>query len=180
VQLVPGDPLTYVFFTDNAARGTHYGLESALAWRPSERLEFVASLGLLETAYEDFRTGDPVRDEALDGRDQAHAPRWQYAVGAEYRHPAGVFARMDVRGSDAFYFDASHDERSNAYRVANARVGWTGDRFGVDAWIRNAFDEQYAMRGFYFGNEPPDFPPTRYVQLADGRQVGITLSVRLD
>jgi outer membrane receptor protein involved in Fe transport len=180
LQLVPGDPLTYVFFTDNAARGSHYGVEGSAAWRLTERLELTASLGLLETAYEDFRTGDPVRDGALDGRDQAHAPRWQYAVGAEYRHPVGAFARMDVHGSDSFYFDASHDERSSPYTVVNARIGWSGERFGVDAWIRNAFDERYAMRGFYFGNEPPDFPPKRYVQLADGRHVGVTFSVRLD
>ena len=37
-QLVPGDPLSYVFYTDNAAKGRNYGLEAAGAWRPRSSL----------------------------------------------------------------------------------------------------------------------------------------------
>ena len=32
------------------------------------------------------------------------------------------------------------------------------------------------MRGFFFGDEPPDFTPKRYVQTGDPRQVGVTLN----
>jgi hypothetical protein len=30
------------------------------------------------------------------------------------------------------------------------------------------------VRGFFFGNEPPDFPNTLYTRLGDPRQVGVT------
>ena len=30
-------------------------------------------------------------------------------------------------------------------------------------------------RGFNFGNEPPDFPTTRYTQLGEPRQFGVTV-----
>ena len=36
------------------------------------------------------------------------------------------------------------------------------------------FDEDYAVRGFYFGNRPPLFENERYVQLGEPRQFGIT------
>ena len=179
-QLVPGDPLSYVFFTDNAARGRNYGLEASANWAVTRRLKVAATLGLLETAYLGYRTGDPARDAALDGRGQAHAPQYQYSLTLAYESPPGFFARADLQGVDDFYFDTSHDQRSQPYRVVNLRVGYARERWSVAAFARNLFDEQYAMRGFYFGNEPPDFPDRRYVQLADGRLVGITLDFHFE
>lgn len=175
-QLVPGDPLSYVFYIDNAARGENYGLEGSVNWAVTSRFEAAATLGLLETAYIGYRTGDPVRDAALDRREQAHAPQYQYSLALQYRTPQGLFARADVQGVDDFYFDTSHEQRADPYRVVNLRVGYEAPRWSVYLFARNLFDEQYAMRGFFFGNEPPDFPTRRYVQLADGRLVGATVS----
>jgi hypothetical protein len=36
------------------------------------------------------------------------------------------------------------------------------------------FDEEYAVRGFYFGLEPPDFANELYIQRGDPRLVGVT------
>jgi len=171
-QLDPGDPLSYVFYTDNAARGRNAGLEATLAWRPIDSLTFGATLGLLHTEYVGYRYGD--RD--LDGREQAHAPGWQYSLSAEWTSPRGWMARADLYGSDAFYFDASHDQRSDPYALLNLKVGYSGDRWSAYLWGRNVFDERYAVRGFYFGLEPPDFPNKLYVQLGDPRQFGVTLA----
>jgi len=179
-QLVPGDPLSYVFFTDNAARGENYGFEGSMQWAVSPRFDVAATLGLLETAYIGYLTGDPARDAALDGREQAHAPQYQYSLTLAWHLPAGFFARADLQGVDDFYFDTSHEQRSGAYTLANLRVGYTGERWSVSVFARNLFDERYAMRGFYFGNEPPDFANKRYVQLADGRLVGLTLGFSFD
>jgi hypothetical protein len=43
-------------------------------------------------------------------------------------------------------------------------------------WARNLFNETYAIRGFFFGNEPPDFTPKQYIQRGDPRQVGVTFT----
>jgi outer membrane receptor protein involved in Fe transport len=171
-QLDPGDPLSYVFFTDNAARGRNAGLESTLAWRPLDALTLGATLGLLHTEYVGYRYGD--RD--LDGRGQAHAPGWQYSLSAEWASVRGWMARADLYGSDAFYFDASHDQKSDPYALVNLKAGYSGDRWSAYLWGRNVFDERYAVRGFYFGLEPPDFANKLYVQLGDPRQFGFTLT----
>jgi outer membrane receptor protein involved in Fe transport len=171
-QLDPGDPLSYVFYTDNAARGRNAGLEATLAWQPVDVLTLGATLGLLRTEYVGYQYGE--RD--LDGREQAHAPGWQYSLSAEWQSPRGWMARADLYGSDAFYFDASHDQQSDAYSLLNLKAGYAAGRWSAYAWGRNVFDERYAVRGFYFGLEPPDFADKLYVQQGDPRQFGITVT----
>ena len=170
-QLDPGDPASFVFFTDNAAEGDTFGLEADLQWTPVDKWSVYASVGWLEATFDNFETPQ-VR---LDGREQAHAPSYTLAAGAAYRHPRGVFARLDISARDAFYFDVSHNQQSEAYALANARIGYSWDRLTLQVWVRNLFDEEYAVRGFYFGNEPPDFPATLYTRQGDPRQIGITL-----
>jgi iron complex outermembrane receptor protein len=172
-QLIPGDPASFVFFTDNAAEGRTLGLEAELRWSVSEALELYASVGLLDAEFEDFET--PQVD--LSGRAQAHAPDYTVATGARYRHPRGFFARLDVSARDAFYFDVSHDQRSQAYELANARLGYDAGNWSVQLWARNLFDRYYAVRGFYFGNEPPNFPDTLYTRAGDPRQFGVTFDM---
>lgn len=171
-QLVPGDPLTFVFFTDNAARGENYGLESSLAWAVTSRFELSGNLGLLQTRYIGYHFGD----RNLDGREQAHAPQYQLAVAAQYRHPTGFIARLDTQSVDDFYFDASNDQRAHAYTLVNFKLGYEQQHWAAYAWARNLFNEDYAMRGFFFANNPGDSTDHRYVQAGDPRQVGVTFN----
>ena len=175
VQVDPGDPLSFIYLTDNAARGENYGLELEATWRASERLRVDAGVGLLRTRYLGYSIGS----RSLDGRDQAHAPREQLTLSAEYRDPRGFYLRADAQHVAAFYFSESHDQRSRPYQLVNLRAGYDAERWGVSLWARNAFDAQYAQRGFFFGNEPPDFPDKLYIQPADPRQVGASLWVQL-
>ena len=46
-------------------------------------------------------------------------------------------------------------------------------------WSRNLFNERYAVRGFFFGLEPPDFPDRLYITHGDPREVGVTLTTDL-
>ena len=103
-QLEPGDPLSFVLYTDNAASGENYGLEATLAWRPTASLLLDLRAALLETRY----IGYVFNDRDLDGREQAHAPQYQYDLGIEYSHPRGWYGRVDLAGLDNFYFDVSH------------------------------------------------------------------------
>ncbi len=173
-QIDPGDPSSFVFYTDNAAKGETVGLEADLRWYIDDAWELYASLGLLDATFDEYQS--PEVD--LSGREQAHAPKYTYALGGVWRHASGWFARADISGKDAFYFDVSHDQKSEAYKLVNARIGFESGNWTSQLWVRNLFDEQYAVRGFYFGNEPPDFPATLYVRLGDARQVGISVDRR--
>ena len=171
-QLDPGDPLSFIYLTDNAARGANYGVEAALAWRPVASVTVQATAALLRSPFTDYRVGS--RD--LSGRDQAHAPRGQYSLGLDWRDPRGPFLRLDLQYADAFFFSDSHDQRASACTQAALRAGHETGRWSTSVWLRNAFDDDCAQRGFFFGNEPPDFPDTLYVQKIDPRQAGLTVS----
>jgi outer membrane receptor protein involved in Fe transport len=173
-QLVPNDPASFVFFTDNADQGRTIGLEVDLRWLASDEFEYFLTAGLLDAEITSFGTSEV----NLDGRNQAHAPAYTLNVGGIYRRANGFFARLDVSARDEFYFDYSHNQRSSAYELVNARLGFEADRWTVQLWMRNLFDERYAVRGFYFGNEPPDFSNELYVRYGDPRQIGVTLDMR--
>ena len=171
-QLDPGDPLSFIYLTDNAARGANYGLEASAAARLGGAWTVSAALGLLRTRFEDY----VVAGKDLAGRGQAHAPGHQASLSIEYRSRRGWHARADAQHVAAFFFSDSHDQRSLPYTLLNLRAGYDTGRWRADVWVRNALDRDYAMRGFFFGNEPPDFPERLYVQLADPRTVGATVS----
>jgi len=166
-QINPNDPASFVFFTVNdTARGNVQGLEADLRWYASDAVELFASLGLMSSELGE------------SGRDLAHAPRYSISAGAVYRGVSGFFARIDATARDEYFFDVTHDQKSQAYELVNARVGFEGQDWRIELWARNLFDEQYAVRGFYFGNEPPDFPPALYTRAGDPRHAGITIERR--
>ncbi len=171
-QLEPGNPLSFVLYTDNAARGENFGLEATLRWQPVPALLLDLRAAWLETQYLGYEFGD----RSLGGREQAHAPQYQFDVGVEYRGAKGLFARIDFAGLDDFYFDASHDERAPARLLTHLKAGFAQDRWRAEVWVRNVFDRYYSQRGFRFGLEPPDSIPTRYVQAGDPRHAGVTVT----
>ena len=171
VQLDPiGNPNSYLFITDNASGGRNTGLEASVKWRATQQLEVGGSLGLLHTRYSGYRP----EGVDLSHRDQAHAPEYQFALNATWRSPFGWMARVDFAAVDDFYFDVPpNDQRAAAYALTNLKAGYEAKHWSVHAWVRNAFDQNYVVRGFYFGNEPPDFPDKRYTQLGEPRQYGV-------
>jgi len=171
-QLEPGNPLSFVLYTDNAARGENYGLEGTLQWRPIPSLLVDLRAAILETRY----IGYQFEGRDLGGREQAHAPQYQFDVGLEYRHARGVYARIDFAGADDFYFETSNDERAPARVLTHLKAGYSGEHWRAEVWIQNLFDRYYSQRGFYFGLEPPEFTPKRYVQAGDPRHAGVTLT----
>ncbi len=173
-QLDPNDPASFIFFTDNATQSTSFGLEADARWQVSDAMQLYATLGLLDTEFDDFVT------EEVDntGRALAHAPDYTFSAGGVYAWDSGWFARLDVTGRDAFFFSDSHDQRSESYELVNARVGYDADTWSIELWARNLFGEDYAVRGFFFGNEPPNFPDTLYTRAGDPRHVGLTAEYR--
>jgi iron complex outermembrane recepter protein len=176
IQLDPiGSPNSFFFLTDNAAGGRNFGLESSMRWRASPSIELGASLGLLRTRYVGYR---PAGVDVSD-RDQAHAPEYQLGLDATWRHPLGWMARVDVVAVDDYYFDVPPaDQRAAAYSLTNLKLGYETDEWSVHLWSRNVFDADYVIRGFYFTNEPPFSEDTRYTQLGEPRQVGVTVKWR--
>jgi outer membrane receptor protein involved in Fe transport len=173
-QLVPNDPTTFVLYNVNAPSGRNYGLESDLAWTPVELLELGASVGLLNSSFHGLTLdGDALPDRALP-----HAPSWQGSLSGTLHGRAGLYLRADLTGRGSFYYDlpALDPYASHAYVLLNLKAGVNRDRWSADVWIRNVTDRNYAVRGFYFGDVPPDFSNQQFIQLGAPRTFGATLS----
>ena len=179
-QQDPGDPNSFFYFTANAVSGRSSGLEWEQSLRVTPDLRLTGSLGLLDTYVDTytFPTGEG-EEEALGDRASAHAPRYTFSLGGEYRHPSGLGARLAVSGADRFYFSESHDQESEPYQLVDGQVSWDRGIWSVQLWGRNLLDARYAVRGFFFGLEPPEYAGKLYKSYGDPRQVGLRLTARL-
>ena len=170
----------FVGYTDNAARGSNRGAEIELALSPHDDLGLEFSGGLLDTNIEHFATDDPDTPEFdpgdRGGREQAQAPHWQFHAGAEWRFRPGWFLRADYEGKDSAYMSDSDPQRRGAYRLLHLSAGWRGEHLRIAAWLRNALDEEYAVHGFYFGNDPRTFYANQaWYQLGPPRVGGLSI-----
>ncbi len=166
---------SFIDYTNNAAAGNNYGLELELNWLPTDALSLYASLGLLHTELEDYVNADGVD---LSGREQAHAPGYQFATGGRLDLGGGFYVRMDLEGKDSFYFSDRHDLKAPSYELLHARAGWSNGKWSFALWGRNLTDEDYFVRGFgSFGNDPrKDYVTEPYFQFGDPRTLGVYAS----
>lgn len=167
----------FVDYTDNAASGSNVGLEWELRARAHETLELYMNLGLLRARFDDYINADGVD---LSDRDQAHAPRYQFATGLSYYPTATLRADLQWEGRDSFYFSDRHDARSGSYTLVHARIAYEQPRWELALWARNLTDKDYEIRGFgSFGNDPrKGYIVEEYVQYGEPRQIGMSLELR--
>ena len=164
----------FIDYVGNAAEGVNQGLELEAAFQATDRLQLSASLGLLDTQFEDYIDGS---GQNLDGRDQAQAPGYQFYLSGDYQLAQGWSLNVNFEGKDDYYFSDSHSERSSSYELLNASVAYSTERWDFSLWGRNLADEDYFVRGFFFGNDPRDGYTARgFTQLGAPRQFGISAS----
>jgi iron complex outermembrane receptor protein len=164
----------FVSYLGNAATGTNIGLELEAGWQISPELEIYGAVGLLDTQYNGFIDADGT-DKS--GDEQAHAPSYQFNLGLNYQLSDHLRVNISVDGKDEFLFSDSHNEKSAAIEVVNMSISYAKDDWQVKVWARNLFDESYATRGFYFGNDPRDeYTAKAYYQLAEPAVFGATFN----
>lgn len=178
----PSGPINFIDYVNNAAKGKNYGLEAEMDWRPINSLQLFANIGLLRTTLDEYVTPDTTWEPGIDmsGRDQAHAPHYQFAIGSQFNFSDYWYFRAEVEGKDAFYFSDRHNEQSKAYELFNAKIGFQGNHWHIAFWGRNLTDKEYATRGFGFANDPrDDYSSSGYTQLGEPRMIGVTVNWNL-
>ncbi|UML95352.1 TonB-dependent receptor [Shewanella xiamenensis] len=179
-QQDPNKPQRFILYTENAGSSNNYGAELDATWYATDNLQFYSSLGWLQTAYGNYQYQDKYGTYVdLTGRDLAHSPHLTYSLGGTYRANSGWFANLNMSGKSEFYYSDSNDSRSEPYTVVNARLGYEASAWSAYLWGRNLFDEEYGVRGFYFGNEPDNgWAEKQYIRYGDPHQIGVTLNVK--
>jgi outer membrane receptor protein involved in Fe transport len=177
-----GQPEQFQDFTANAASGRNYGLEAEFNLQASADLAFFLNAAWLRAKFDEYSA--PANQAhpdglVLDGKDQAHAPRYQYAAGASYQLSDALIARLSVDGKDGFFFSDRHRAKSSSYTLLNAELRYALADWTFSVWGRNLTDKDYETRGFgSFGNDPRNgYELGRYVQFGEPRRFGITASL---
>ena len=169
-QVDPTDPNTFTFLTQNAAEGTNNGIELEIDFQLSDNLDIFINFGLLKTQIKNWKSRPD-----LQGRAQAHAPEKSYAIGFNWNLTEQSNLSFDVVGKSSFYYSDSHNNRSKSYFLTNLSYSYFSGQWTYSIWGRNIFDEYYSTRGFYFGNEAPNFIDTLYERHGDPRHMGVTV-----
>lgn len=172
-SIIPvGGPGAFVDYIANAAEGNNYGLEIESIWQATTALQLFANAGFLRTDIDECDIAGCID---LVGRDQPHAPRYQYSAGGRFDVSENLFVRLDIEAKDEFYFSSSHDAKSASYELLNAQIGYAVGAWSLALWGRNLTDEDVETRGFRFGNDPRDGYTTQtYVQLGEPRVIGLS------
>ena len=169
----------FVDFVGNAAEGSNNGMELEAVWYPSQQLGLTASLGLLDATFDSFVNSE---NQDLSGRDQAHAPGYMAHLAANYNLGAWSLS-VSLDAKDDFYFSDSHNVQSDPYELLNLNLSYSGERWSLSFWGRNLTNQDYAVRGFFFGefgNDPrKGYAPEPYVQYGEPRMVGVSYEVQL-
>lgn len=180
-QSDPNDPSTFLYRTTNTGRTDGWGLEYSARWNV-QRWSFESQLGLLKTQFRNYSY------ETINyrGRDLAHAPRWNYATSAKYDwssgHSLGGLSQwssiVSVNGRDAFYYSNNHQQKSSPHSLFNVGLLFKTKKWDMALWIKNLSNTRTTVRGFYFANEPPDWPVKLYEQLGPPRHILLTTNYR--
>ncbi len=166
-QQDPTDPNAFTYYTANVDGSQSYGLEST-ASQTWKRWTLSGSAGLMHSRYNSYSLGG----HDLSGRQVAHAPPWTYQTRLAFApQPFSTYAQ--VTGRDSYYHSADHDFKSKPYHLVDVGGAVDLGNWQLQVWIKNLFNQNYAVRAFYFANEPPDWQEKYYVQWGAPRTYGM-------
>ena len=152
-------------YRSNAAKATSKGMEVEIRYRVTQALSLFASYGYNETTFDNF--SDDEGD--YKGNTNPYAPKYNYNIGAQYRHQDGYYARLDLNSYGKMYFDKANQFSRDSYHLVNAKMGYETDHFDLYLYAKNLFDKAYDSDGYYSGYYTIYSPP---------REIGINLAWR--
>jgi len=168
------DATIFVGYIENGSSGSNYGIEADVNLQYNPQVQLFANIGYLKTKVQDFIAQDGTN---MHGREQAHAPGYQYNLGAIYSFSNQWYFRANIEGKDEFYYSMSHNAKSSNSSIVNLALGFESDQWDLSIWGRNVFEHDYTVRGFSFGNDPRDgYETNTYTQLGEPARVGATVN----
>lgn len=172
-----GVSFLWIGFLDNVD-GSNAGAELEFEFDATPRTRLFASLGWLDTEVDRIETWDLDLGDFVvrTGIEQAKSPEFQFNVGASVSFSDRWRARVEVEGRDDNRFGYYHAGSLPSYTLLNASIAADFGSTELQLWGRNLADEDYAVHGLYFGNDPrKGWINETYLQYGEPRVVGVTV-----
>ena len=166
---------------DNGASARSLGAELEVAALPVEGLQLNLAYGFADarfTDYEDAPGGD-LTDERLP-----NAPRHTLSLVADYAYPvlddfADAYIRTEYSYTSDFTTTAdANREFLDSFDVLNLRLGLRADRFDVEVFVENLFDEKYITGTTGGGTLAPVLGVSPPFEVGTTRRFGIRGRIR--
>ena len=180
----------------NAAETTIYGAELLLDYTPAQAWNLFASIGFLETEFDDFPFATTGRFDNLAGNETPNAPKLTFNLGASYYGESGFFASASFSFIDEQFAAADNLEEAD-FRQAfadagadpdlggrlteviesrkdlTARFGYEGNGYTIYAFGSNLLDDE-ALNTVNYGSVNQN---TGQVSLVGGGLTGVGATV---
>ncbi|MDN4501732.1 TonB-dependent receptor [Alteromonadaceae bacterium BrNp21-10] len=166
----------------NAAKAKTQGVELEVVYRPITNLEVQASMGLLDTEFDDFPGGLTGGGNAA-GKELINAPKSNFSLGIQYITDlsminADLSWRLDINHNSDFYTTVDNVKNAtltdgtivdfghvDSITLVNARVGLLGNNNGLEfyLWGRNLTDVRDPIdnRKDFFGTVTTNYAEPR-------------------
>ena len=182
-ELVAVDPTNIVGTIDNAASARSLGSELQVVALPLDGLQLNLNYGYADarfTDYEDSPRGD-LSDEPLP-----NAPRHNLSFVADYSYPVlGNFADAFIRGEYSFTSSVKNvlsttpnQAERDSYDLFNLRLGLRADRFDIEGFVENLFNEKYATGAIGSVAIRQSFGVSDVVEVGPTRRFGVRARMR--
>ncbi len=150
----PGAPAQ--FYIANVGNAKSTGFELAMNARPSSGFDFYGTVGTTDAT---FGEGSSSGGVDVSGNELPLAPGYTASLGlklsAGLGQSLGAYGRADVVFYGAYHYDDQNRAGQDAYSVLNLHGGIRAGKFGIEGWVRNAFDTRYVPLAFAYGNLTP-------------------------
>lgn len=156
-----GDANPYDQTTTNAADSRLYGFEVESKYTHGNGLYGFANLALSDTEYKNFKNNDA----DYSGNEFKGAPRFKSTVGVGYYADNGFNGNIATRRTTGSFQEAGNFRKSRGYTMTDLRLGYEGDSWRINGYVKNLFDKKVEQRYWTFTNiayaSTPVFLPER-------------------
>ena len=165
------------FFLDNVGEAESKGFEIEVRTQVNKHWELFGGFGYTGAEFDDYF--DPVSQRDVGENNLPNVPKFNWNIGLQSRLDVAekyyLFARAEVIGIGKLFFDNANSRSQNDYVLANFSAGLGGERWTIEGWIKNAFDEDYLVLAL-----PSPFSPSGFAgETGIPQTVGISLKLEM-
>ncbi|MEM1246279.1 MAG: TonB-dependent receptor [Acidobacteriota bacterium] len=146
VATVPGGFPGFDDLIVNAGESSIQGGEIEFEWRPITPLSIFASVGLVDSEFEQF----VLNGVDLAGQEFQQSPDYNISLGATFQARNGWFGGSTLSLVDDSYTEIAAPEITavSERTLLSGRLGYGGDRWRAYVWGRNLLDDEYEVSLF--------------------------------
>lgn len=156
-----GNANPYDQTTVNAADSRLYGFEFETKYSHDNGVFGFANLALSDTEYKTFDNNGA----NYSGNEFKSAPRLKSTLGLGYYANNGFNGNISTRTTTGSYQEAGNFRKSKGYTMTDLRIGYEGDSWRINSYVKNLFDKKVEHRYWTFTNtayaSTPVFLPER-------------------